>query len=67
MDGLPIDGSGSADIDVRPEMVEAIEVYAGGQVPIEYAARNSDCGLVMIWTRTFAGRTDLAPGPDGER
>ncbi len=67
VDGLPIDGSGSADIDVRPEMVEAIEVYAGGQVPIEYAARNSDCGLVMIWTRNFAGRPDLAPGRDGER
>lgn len=67
VDGLPIDNSGSADVDVHPEMVEAIEVYAGGQVPIEYAARNSDCGLVMIWTRNFAGRPDLVPGRDGER
>jgi len=67
VDGLPIDGSGTADIEVRPEMVAAIEVYAGGQVPIEYAARNSDCGLVMIWTRQFAGQSDTAPGHDGER
>jgi hypothetical protein len=67
VDALPIDGGGTADLEVRPEMIHAIEVYAGGQVPIEFAARNSDCGLVMIWTRAFAERSDLVPGRDGER
>jgi hypothetical protein len=57
VDGLPIDGAGSADIDVRPEMIEAIEVYSGGMVPIEYAAHNAECGVVMIWTQLFANRS----------
>ncbi len=56
VDGLPIDGAGSVDIDVRPEMVEAVEAYSGGMVPIEYSARNAECGVVMIWTRVFADR-----------
>ena len=57
VDGLPIDDSGTADAETRPEMIEAIEVYSGGMVPIEYSARNSECGVVMIWTRLFAGRS----------
>jgi hypothetical protein len=57
VDGLPIDGSGTADADARPDTIEAIEVYSGGMVPIEYSARNSECGVVMIWTRLFAGRS----------
>jgi hypothetical protein len=58
VDGLPIDGAGSADIDVRPEMIEAIEAYSGGMVPIEFSARNAECGVVMIWTRLFADRSE---------
>lgn len=58
VDGLPIDDAGSADIDVRPEMIEAIEAYSGGMVPIEYAARNAECGVVIIWTRLFANRSE---------
>jgi len=57
VDGLPIDDSGTADAETRPETIEAIEVYSGGMVPIEYSARNSECGVVMIWTRLFAGRS----------
>ena len=57
VDGLPIDGTGTADVETRPETIEAIEVYSGGMVPIEYSARNSECGVVMIWTRLFAGRS----------
>jgi hypothetical protein len=57
IDGLPIDGTGTADVDARPETIEAIEVYSGAMVPIEYSARNSECGVVMIWTRLFAGRS----------
>jgi hypothetical protein len=67
VDGLPIEGGATADLEVRPEMIDAIEVYAGGQVPIEFAARNADCGLVMVWTRAFADRPDLTPGRDGGR
>lgn len=67
LDGLPIEGDATVDLEVRPETIEAIEVYAGGQVPIEYSARNGDCGLVMIWTRAFAERSDLVPGRDGGR
>jgi hypothetical protein len=58
VDGLPIDGAGTADIDVRPEMIEAIEAYSGGMVPIEFSARNAECGVVMIWTRLFADRSE---------
>jgi hypothetical protein len=57
IDGLPIDDSGVADTETRPETIEAIEVYSGGMVPIEYSARNSECGVVMIWTRLFSGRS----------
>ena len=40
------------DSMVRPEDIEGIEFYRGGnEVPIEYATRSS-CGLVLIWTRT---------------
>jgi len=62
VDGLPIDGGGTVDIEVRPEMIEAIEVYSGGQVPIEMGSRYSECGVVMIWTRAFAGRSDGSAG-----
>ena len=57
IDGLPIDDSGVVDSETRPETIEAIEVYSGGMVPIEYSARNSECGVVMIWTRLFSGRS----------
>lgn len=58
IDGLPMDDAGSADIDVRPEMIEAIEVYSSGMVPMEYAARHGECGVVMIWTQLFANRSE---------
>jgi hypothetical protein len=67
VDGLPIDGGATVDLDVRPEMVEAIEVYSAGQVPIEFSARNAECGVVMIWTRAFSGRADASPGADANR
>jgi len=67
VDGLPIDESGAVDSEVRPEMIEAIEVYSGGQVPAEFNARNSECGVVMIWTRAFAERPDLPPGRNDDR
>ena len=67
VDGLAIDGGATVDIEVRPETIEAIEVYSGGQVPIELGARNAECGVVLIWTRAFAERSTPAPGSDGNR
>ena len=58
IDGLPVDDASAADIDVRPELIEAIEAYSGGLVPIEFNSRNGQCGVVMIWTRFFADRSE---------
>ena len=58
IDGLPADDASAADMDVRPELIEAIEVYSGGLVPIEFNTRNGECGVVMIWTRFFADRSE---------
>jgi hypothetical protein len=58
IDGMPVDDAGAADIDVRPELIEAIEAYSGGMVPIEFNTRNGQCGVVMIWTRLFADRSE---------
>jgi hypothetical protein len=67
LDGLAIDAGSSMDLEMRPGLLEAIEVYSPAQVPIEYAGRFSECGVVMIWTRSFADRPDPRPGTDGER
>jgi len=58
IDGLPVDDAGAAEMDVRPELIEAIEAYSGGLVPIEFNGRNGECGVVMIWTRMFADRSE---------
>jgi hypothetical protein len=58
IDGLPVDDAGAADIDVRPELIEAIEAYSGGLVPIEFNTRNGECGIVMLWTRLFVDRSE---------
>ena len=58
IDGLPVDDASAADIDVRPELIEAIEAYSGGLVPIEFNTHNGECGVIMIWTRFFADRSE---------
>jgi hypothetical protein len=58
IDGLPVDDAGAADIDVRPELIEAIEAYSGGLVPIEFNSRSGQCGAVLIWTRLFVDRSE---------
>ena len=46
LDGIPVD---DFDIDMlSPPQIEAIEVYRGLAVPIQYPSR---CGVVLIWTR----------------
>jgi hypothetical protein len=67
LDGLAIDGGSSVDLEMRPGMLEGIEVYTPAQVPIEYASRFSECGVVMIWTRAYAERFESQSGADGQR
>lgn len=67
LDGLAIDGASGIDTQLRPEDVEGIEVYSGGQVPIELGARHSECGVVMIWTRAAADRPGGELELDGQR
>jgi hypothetical protein len=67
LDGLAIDAGAAVDLEMQPDMLEAIEVYTPAQVPIEYSSRFSECGVVMIWTRHFAERPDPQPGAAGDR
>lgn len=39
------------DLDqIPPEQIEAIEVFTGLSIPVQYASRNG-CGVMLIWTR----------------
>lgn len=50
VDGHPYP-RGNVD-DFPPETVEGLEIYRGGaQIPSEFRAQNSACGLIAIWTR----------------
>jgi hypothetical protein len=41
---------------MRPDNIEAIEVYNGvAQVPAQYGGAHSACGVVLIWLRTGGG------------
>ena len=53
------------DGDIEPNDIELIEVYSSALVPIEYAGRNSACGLILIWTRAFAQRPNAGRERDG--
>jgi outer membrane receptor for Fe3+-dicitrate len=38
--------------DFPPETIEGIEIFRGGsELPAEYRAQNSGCGLIGVWTR----------------
>ena len=38
---------------IAPDQIQAIEFYAGpAETPSEYQTLNSDCGVLVIWTRT---------------
>ena len=39
----------SVDFSLRPDDVEAIEVYHASEMPAEFGT--TTCGAVMIWTR----------------
>ena len=36
---------------MRPEEIDAIEVYVGGTVPPQWDVERSGCGAIVIWTR----------------
>jgi hypothetical protein len=41
--------------ELRPQDIEAIEIYRGsGALPPQYRSRDSACGVVAIWTRRYA-------------
>jgi hypothetical protein len=49
-------GTGEPPFDINsiaPDQIQAIEFYAGpAETPSEYQTLNSDCGVLVIWTRT---------------
>lgn len=49
VDGVEVSGAGSIDQLVVPQNVEAVEVYHGLELPVEYGTDR--CGGVLIWTR----------------
>lgn len=51
------------DIDsfLRPEIVEAVEVYQGAELPIEFGSNL--CGAIVVWTRR--GRSTTGPSEGG--
>jgi len=59
VDDLPMANNGvNIDGGIQVRNVEVVEVYSGSQVPVEFAARRSMCGLVLVWTRAFAEHQD---------
>jgi hypothetical protein len=68
IDGIPYEQM-KIDSDVQPAEIELIEVYSSALVPVEYSGRSrrAACGLVLIWTRAFAERSDSTPERDGRR
>lgn len=48
--------------EIPPERVDKIEFYAtSGQVPLQYARRGSQCGVLVIWTRQYEPKPDKPP------
>ena len=49
VDGIP---TFSDDFDwIAPQELEAVEVYSGLNVPIEYTSGANSCGVILLWTR----------------
>lgn len=50
IDGLPVaSGYVSPDLTLRPQDIEAIEVYDAGTTPPQYGP--TECGTIVFWTR----------------
>lgn len=50
LDGIRFN-PGNLDVDLRPELIEGVEVYSGSQVPPRFRASDAACGVILIWTR----------------
>ncbi|MFL5385973.1 MAG: carboxypeptidase regulatory-like domain-containing protein [Longimicrobiaceae bacterium] len=54
VDGVRVSYDAQSDINsvVDPDQVEAIEVFRGpSEIPVQYNDNNSQCGVILIWTR----------------
>ncbi len=49
IDGVATYEQMSIDLSLRPEDIEAIEVYSNASIPIEYAS--GACGAILVWSR----------------
>jgi hypothetical protein len=53
LDGIRLAGGASAvDAWVRPSDLEAVEAYLEGQPPTPFRGTSSQCGVVILWTRS---------------
>jgi hypothetical protein len=49
VDGVEVPGAGSVDGILTPQDVEAMEVYHGFELPVEFGV--DPCGGILVWTR----------------
>jgi hypothetical protein len=48
LDGVPY----RDDLDRLPvEMIEAVEVYVGSQVPMQWSSGLGACGVILLWSK----------------
>jgi hypothetical protein len=53
VDGVPLVESAHIDDIIALRSIEAIEIYRGpSQTPVEFASRETGCGILLIWTRS---------------
>lgn len=57
VDGTRVMSTSDLDSFLRPEDLEAVEVYSGAQLPAQFGP--SACGAIVVWTRT--GEPDTSP------
>jgi hypothetical protein len=64
VDGQPAPG-GISDLDaVTPPEIEGIEVYArAATAPAQYKRLDSDCAIILVWTRRQDSPRATAPAP----
>jgi hypothetical protein len=63
MDGVPLGSAVSIDQLLAPQDVEAVEVFHGAQLPVEFGV--NPCGGVLIWTRRGAPPSSGAESETG--
>jgi len=60
IDGVRIRNDIAVDRMLQPDDVEAVEVYRGAEVPVQFEP--TTCGAVVFWTRV--ARPGTGPGPN---